>query len=88
MTLASATLEVRTPSEQTWTTGPAAVIEGGTVRFPGTLLQPRTNLLQVTVEEAGSHRTATQRISVTVSTEPPSVELTAARRGPGAARGG
>ncbi|KFE63007.1 FG-GAP-like repeat-containing protein [Hyalangium minutum] len=76
VTLVSAKLEVRTPSEQTWTAGPPAVIEGGTVRFPGTVLQPRTNLLQVTVEEAGSHRTATQRITVTVSTEPPSVDLT------------
>lgn len=76
VTLASAKLEVRTPSEQTWTAGPQAVIEGGTVRFPGTVLQPNTNLLQVTVEEAGSHRTATQRITVTVSTDPPSVDLT------------
>jgi hypothetical protein len=76
LTLASAKLEVRTPNEQTWHEGPQAVIEGGTVRFLGTLLQPRTNLLQVTVVEAGSRRTATQRISVTVSTEPPSVELT------------
>jgi hypothetical protein len=74
--LASAKLEVRAPSEQTWREGPPAVIEGATVRFPGTLLQTRTNVLQVTVEEAGSHRTATQRITVTVSTEPPSVELT------------
>jgi hypothetical protein len=76
LTLASAKLEVRVPSEQAWTPGPTAIIEGGTVRFPGTLLQPRTNLLQVTVEEGGSKRTATQRISVTVSTEPPKVELT------------
>jgi large repetitive protein len=76
MRLASAKLEVRTPSEQAWRAGPEAVIDGGTVRFPGTLLQPRTNVLQVTVEEAGSRRTATQRISVTVSTEPPSVTLT------------
>jgi hypothetical protein len=76
VTLASAKLEVRTPSQTAWTEGPAAVIEGGTVRFPGTVLQPRTNLLQVTVEEAGSRRTATQRISLTVSTEPPKVDLT------------
>ena len=75
ITLASAKLEVRTPSEQTWTAGPQAVIEGGTVRFPGTVLKPNTNVLQVTVEEAGSRRTATQRISVTVSTAPPTVEL-------------
>ncbi|WP_224249023.1 Ig-like domain repeat protein [Hyalangium gracile] len=74
--LASAKLEVRGPNEQTWNAGPEAVIDGATVRFPGTLLQPRTNLLQVTVEEAGSRRTATQRISVTVAPEPPSVDLT------------
>ncbi len=76
VTLASAKLEVRTPTDQTWTAGPDAVIDGATVHFPGTLLQARTNLLQVTVEESGSHRTATQLISVTVSPEPPSVELT------------
>jgi hypothetical protein len=74
--LASAKLEVRTATEQTFHAGPEAVIDGATVRFPGTLLQARTNLLQVTVEEAGSHRTATQLISVTVTTETPSVELT------------
>lgn len=74
--LASAKLELRVPSEQTWQPGPEAVIDGGTVRFPGTLLQPRTNVLQVTVVEEGSRRTATQRISVAVSTEPPSVDLT------------
>jgi hypothetical protein len=74
--LDSAKLELRTPSETAWTPGPAAVIDGGRVSFPGTLLQPRTNLLQVTVVESGSKRTATQRISVTVSTEPPKVDLT------------
>jgi hypothetical protein len=76
VTVASAKLELRTPTEQTWRQGPQAVIDGATVRFPGTLLQTRTNVLQVTVEEAGSRRMATQRITVTVSTEPPSVELT------------
>ncbi|HEX8697629.1 MAG TPA: VCBS repeat-containing protein [Myxococcaceae bacterium] len=76
VTLESAKLEVRTPSETAWTPGPAAVIEGSRVRFPGTLLRPRTNLLQVTVVEAKSRRTATHRISVTVSTEPPKVDLT------------
>ena len=76
VTVASAKLELRTPTEQEWREGPPAVIDGATVRFPGTLLQTRTNLLQVTVEEAGSRRTANQRITVTVSTEPPSVELT------------
>jgi hypothetical protein len=76
VTVASAKLELRTPTAQTWHEGPQAVIDGATVRFPGTVLQTRTNVLQVTVEEAGSRRTATQRITVTVSTEPPSVELT------------
>ncbi|MDC0709910.1 VCBS repeat-containing protein [Stigmatella sp. ncwal1] len=74
--LASAKLEVRTPSEQGWTEGPKALIEGDTARFPAALLQSRTNVLQVTVEEASSRRTATQRISVTVTSEPPSVDLT------------
>ncbi|MFL5350864.1 MAG: Ig-like domain repeat protein [Hyalangium sp.] len=74
--LASAKLEVQTPSSQTPGAVPDAVIDGATARFSGTLLQSRTNVLVVTVEEAGSHRTATQRISVTVSPEPPSVELT------------
>jgi hypothetical protein len=74
--LASAKLELRLPSQTEWQPGPEAVIDGTTVRFPGTVLQTRTNLMQVTVEEAGSHRTATQSISVTVTTEPPSVELT------------
>ncbi len=74
--LASAKLEVRTPSEQQWRPGPEAVLDGATVRFPLTVLEPRTNLLQVTVEEAGSRRVATERISVTVSPEPPSLELT------------
>ncbi len=76
VTLASAKLEVRTANGQAWEEGPAAIIEGGTARFPGTLLNPRTNVMQVTVEEAGSRRMATQRITVTVSTEPPSIELT------------
>lgn len=74
--LASAKLEVRVPSQAAWTPGPEAIIDGNRVRFPGTLLQPRTNLMQVTVVEAGSKRTATQRITVTVSTEPPRVDLT------------
>jgi hypothetical protein len=74
--LASAKLEQRVPSEQAWKPGPQAIIDGATVRFPGTLLQPRTNVLQVTVEEEGSRRTATQRISLAVSTEPPTVDLT------------
>ena len=74
--LASAKLEVRVPSQSAWTPGPEGIIEGNRVRFPGTLLQPRTNLMQVTVTEAGSKRTATQRLSVTVSTEPPKVDLT------------
>ncbi|WP_224364290.1 FG-GAP repeat domain-containing protein [Hyalangium versicolor] len=74
--LVSAKLEQKTASDVTWKPGPDAVIDGATVRFPGTLLEPRTNLLQVTVEEEGSHRTATRQISVTVSNEPPSVELT------------
>ncbi|ADO74340.1 uncharacterized protein STAUR_6583 [Stigmatella aurantiaca DW4/3-1] len=74
--LSSAKLEMRTPSEQGWTPGPSAIIEGDTARFPAALLPPRTNVLQVTVEEAGSRRTATQRISVTVTSEPPSVDLT------------
>ncbi|WP_245768654.1 FG-GAP repeat domain-containing protein [Stigmatella aurantiaca] len=73
--LAGAKLELRTPSEQGWTEGPTAILEGDTARFPAVLLQPRTNVLQVTVEEAGSRRTATQRISVTVTSEPPSVDL-------------
>ncbi len=74
--VASAKLELRTPNGQAWQEGPEAIIDGATVRFPGTLLNPRTNVLQVTVEEAGSRRSATQRITVTVSTDPPSVELT------------
>ncbi|MDY7231933.1 FG-GAP repeat domain-containing protein [Hyalangium rubrum] len=76
VTIASAKLELRAPSEQVWRAGPEGIIDGAVVRFPGALLLARTNVLQVTVEEAGSRRTATRRISVTVSTEAPTVDLT------------
>ncbi|MBU8896139.1 FG-GAP repeat protein [Corallococcus sp. M34] len=81
VTLASAKLEVRAGSEQTWTAGPAARIEGAKVRFASVTLPLRTSVLRVTVEESGSRRTATQTVSVAVGTEVPSVDLTSPAEG-------
>ncbi len=75
VTLAQAKLELKLPSETDWREGPAAVLEGARVRFPGVTLPGRTNVLRVTVEEQGSKRTATSNQSVTVGAETSSVDI-------------
>ncbi|PTL83808.1 Ig-like domain repeat protein [Vitiosangium sp. GDMCC 1.1324] len=75
VTLAKAKLEVQLPGEPSWREGPAAVLDGARVRFPAVTLPGRTNVLRVTVEEAGSKRTATHNQSVTVGGESWSVDI-------------
>jgi len=75
VTLSGARLEVKPASETEWREGPAAVLEGQRVRFPGVTLPGRTNVLRVTVEEQGSKRTATTNQSVTVGAETSSVDI-------------
>lgn len=75
LTLASAKLEVQLPGEASWREGPAGVIDGARVRFPGVTLPGRTNVLRVTVVESGSQRTATRSLSVTVGAEVGSVDI-------------
>jgi hypothetical protein len=73
--LSSAKLEVQLAGESDWRAGPAAVLEGQRVRFPGVTLPGRTNVLRVAVEEQGSKRTATNNLSVTVGVQPPGLEI-------------
>ncbi len=75
VTLSTAKLEVQLAGESDWRAGPAAVLEGQRVRFPGVTLPGRTNVLRVSVEEQGSKRTATNNQSVTVGVEPPGLEI-------------
>ncbi|MFY0570881.1 Ig-like domain repeat protein [Archangium lansingense] len=81
VTLAQAKLEVQLAGESAWREGPVAVIEGGRVRFPAVTLPGRTNVLRVTVEEAGSKRTATRSMSVTVGSETWSVDISSPAEG-------
>ncbi|AKJ06937.1 RTX toxin [Archangium gephyra] len=81
VTMARAKLEVQLPGEPTWRETTAAFIDGGRVRFLGVTLPGRTNVLRVTVEEAGSKRTATHSQSVTVGGEPWSVDISGPAEG-------
>lgn len=75
VTLASAKLETRVPSTDAWTAGPDAALDGGRATFAHVTLQPRTNLLRVTVVEQGSQRTATQTITVAVGADTPTLDI-------------
>jgi hypothetical protein len=81
VTLARAKLEVQLPGEPSWREATASFIDGGQVRFPGVTLPGRTNVLRVTVEEAGSKRTATHNQSVTVGGESWSVDISGPAEG-------
>ncbi|HZI06141.1 MAG TPA: VCBS repeat-containing protein, partial [Archangium sp.] len=81
VTLARAKLEVQLPGEPSWREATAALIDGGQVRFPRVTLPGRTNVLRVTVEEAGSKRTATHHQSVTVGGESWSVDISGPAEG-------
>ncbi|WP_375767538.1 FG-GAP-like repeat-containing protein [Archangium gephyra] len=81
VTLARAKLEVQLPGEPSWREAAAAFIDGGQVRFPTVTLPGRTNVLRVTVEEAGSKRTATLSQSVTVGGESWSVDISGPAEG-------
>jgi hypothetical protein len=81
VTLARAKLEVQMPGEPSWRETTAASIDGGRVRFPTVTLPGRTNVLRLTVEEAGSKRTATLSQSVTVGGETWSVDISSPAEG-------
>jgi|GEM_PF-1975076 len=81
VTLARAKLEVQLPGEPSWREATAALIDGGQVRFPRVTLPGRTHVLRVTVEEAGSKRTATHHQSVTVGGESWSVDISGPAEG-------
>jgi large repetitive protein len=75
LTLESAKLEVQQAGETSWREGPSGVLEGARVRFPSVTLPGRTQVLRVTVVEAGSKRTATRSLSVSVGAEAWSVDI-------------
>ncbi|MFE8601919.1 FG-GAP-like repeat-containing protein [Archangium violaceum] len=81
VTLARAKLEVQMPGEPSWREAAAVSIDGGRVHFPTVTLPGRTNVLRVTVEEAGSKRTATHSQSVTVGGETWSVDISSPAEG-------
>jgi large repetitive protein len=73
VTLASATLQRRLSSEANFTAGPPGQVAGDTATFSAVELFQGANVLQVTVTEAGSNRTATKAITVNVELERPQV---------------
>ncbi|OJT16921.1 hypothetical protein BO221_48415 [Archangium sp. Cb G35] len=81
VTLARAKLEVQMPGEPSWRETTVAFIDGGRVSFPSVTLPGRTNVLRITVEEAGSKRTATHSQSVTVGGETWSVDISGPAEG-------
>ena len=64
VTLEGAVLQTRLPSETTFTTGPAAQLDGAGATFAAVDLRLGINVIQVTVTEADSARTATKTIQV------------------------
>ncbi|KFA93360.1 hypothetical protein Q664_09890 [Archangium violaceum Cb vi76] len=81
VTLTRAKLEVQMPGEPSWRETTVAFIDGGRVSFPSVTLPGRTNVLRITVEEAGSKRTATHSQSVTVGGETWSVDISGPAEG-------
>ena len=71
--LGSAALQTRLSSEPVFTQGPAGQIAGDTVTFPAVNLPQGASVLQVSVTESGSNRTATRTITVNVQLGRPQV---------------
>lgn len=73
VTLASATVQTRLTSETAFGAGPPGQLAGDTATFPAVDLREGANVLQVSVTESGSNRTAIQTITVNVDLSQPQV---------------
>lgn len=73
VTLDSASVETRLSTETAFAAGATAVLSGPTATFPGTTLRQGTNVLRVSVVEAGSGRQASRQINVDVQIGRPEV---------------
>ena len=77
VTLASAKLETRSASVETWTDGPAAALDGAAANFPAVALDSGAQVLRATVVEQGSNRTVMTTVHVDVQTTRPVVTAVA-----------